>query len=113
MLGLQSESEEGGGARRKRGRGRGAADQDTVRYRLCASGDVSLVTTSRRSIPDLESTECFLAGIGRHSWIACSCGWHNGFPRPPAHLAHAELLRLLPLTLFAPEDNQSSAIALV
>jgi len=32
---------------------------------------------------------------------------------PPAHLAHVDLLRLPPLTfLFAPEDNQSSAIAL-
>jgi len=38
--------------------------------------------------------------------------WHNGFPRPPVHLAHVEPLRLPPLTLFAPEDNQSSAVAL-
>ena len=55
---------------------------------------------------------CFLAStvciFGRHSWIP----WGNGFPPPTAHLAHAELLRLPPLTLFAPEDNQSSAVAL-
>ena len=34
----------------------------------------------------------------------------------PAHLAHVELLRLPPLTLFAPEDNQyigSAIFALV
>ena len=31
---------------------------------------------------------------------------------PPANLAHAEPLRLPPFTLFAPEDNQSSALAL-
>ena len=41
--------------------------------------------------------------------------WHNGFPRPPvtpAHETHVELLRLPPLTLFAPEENPSSALAL-
>jgi len=58
---------------------------------------VSLVT-------NLESTVRIFPGThGLHARA-----WHSGFPRPPAHLAHAELWRLQPLTLFAPEDNQSS-----
>ena len=58
------------------------------------------------------------AGLGKYSMhLAGTHGlhahaWHNGFPRPPVHLAHVEPLRLPPLTLFAPEDNQSSALAL-
>ena len=62
------------------------------------------------ALPGLASTVCILAGTHRLHAHA----WHNGFPRPPAHLAQTRraVARLPPLTLFAPEDNQSSAIAL-
>ena len=86
-----------------------------TRTQCCAiaSGDVTTDLSRRLErldvLPNLESTVCILPGThGLHAHA-----WHNGFPRPPAHLAHAELLlRLPPLTFLAPEDNQSSAFAL-
>jgi ribosome-binding factor A len=65
--------------------------------------------------PDLASAVCFCTFMGRHgaAWSMHACELHANvsFTRAKGSTVRVEVVRLPPLTLFALEDNQSSAQA--
>jgi hypothetical protein len=97
------------------------AAEPLTRIRMRALGYVSRRYATRHTItdlasPDLVSTVCFCIFMGcMHVHARCSLHACYSFTRPPAlersTVRVEEVLRLPPLTLFALEDNQSSASA--